>query len=547
VTTDLTICNGRILGCDGATAVRVSGGRIAAIGSDAELGVLGEVIDARSGLVMPGFEDAHTHLLHGARQLHDADLFPHRTIEAILAAIADHAAARPGKGWIRGRGWLYAPFPGGMPTRWQLDAVVPDRPAFMRCYDGHTAWANSAALRVAGIDRDTPDPFNGVIVRDAAGEPTGALLEDAQLLVERVLPASSEAEDVAGVRDAVRAFHRAGITAAQDAMADLAEFRLWTGLAHGQVDLRFRPALAMDHGQSIAEWRDRLDAYEAEAFQLRGGEWLDAGIIKGFVDGVIEARTAAMLAPYEGDTSTGLPAWEPDQLNAFVAEADRRGWQVELHAIGDRGVRMALDAYEHAARVNGPWTGRPHGAAAGPFERRHRVEHVETVDRADIGRFASLGVVASMQPFHGDPSPEQIDVWAGNIGPDRAGRAWAWRSIRDAGGRIAFGSDWPVVPFDPFIALNNAVNRRTTGGWPSDGWLPSERLSVEEALDAYTAGSAWAAFAEHRRGRIAPGLAADLVILDRDLLAGGPSAIIGTTVRATVLGGRIVHHSEELG
>jgi predicted amidohydrolase YtcJ len=545
---DLTIRNGHILGHDGATAIRIEAGRITGIGTDAGLGTQGEVVDAQGGLVMPGFDDAHTHLLYGARQMRDADLFPHRTVETILAAIAAHAAATPERPWVRGRGWLYSPFPGGMPSRRLLDTVVPDRPAFLRCYDGHTAWVNSAALALAGIDRATPDPFNGVIVRDEDGEPTGALLEDAQVLVERILPVATEPEDRAGVREAVAAFHRLGLTAAQDAMAELAEFDFWRGPARDDVDLRFRASITMDHGQSFSEWCERLDAFERAAFPLRGGRRLDAGIIKGFVDGVIEARTAAMLAPYEGDTSTGLPAWEPDQLKAFVAEADRRGWQVELHAIGDRGVRMALDAYEHAARVNGPWTGDPlgRGAARGTVTRRHRVEHLETVDRADIPRFAQLGVVASMQPFHGDPSPEQIDVWAANIGPDRASRAWPWRSITDAGGRIAFGSDWPVVPFDPFIALNNAVNRQTTGGEPAGGWLPSERLTVEDALVAYTAGSAWAAFAEHRRGRLGLGLDADVIVLDRDLLAAGPSAIIGTSVRATVLGGRIVHRSEDV-
>jgi predicted amidohydrolase YtcJ len=304
----------------------------------------------------------------------------------------------------------------------------------------------------------------------------------------------------------------------------------------------------MAPGQTLAAWRDRLDAYEAQAFPMRGGDRLDAGILKTFVDGVIEARTASMLAPYEDDTSAGLPAFEPDHLDAMTAEADRRGWQVEAHAIGDRGVRLALDAFERATAANGPWRGDPHGrgAAAGAHDRRHRVEHIETIDPSDIGRFGGLGVIASMQPYHGDPSPNQITVWAGNIGPERASRAWAWRSIRDAGGTLAFGSDWPVVPFDPFIALNNAVNRQTRDGEPADGWLPSQRLTVAEALEAYTLGGAIAAHAEHRRGRIVPGHDADVIVLDRDLLAAGPSAIIGTTVRLTVLGGRIVHRSEDL-
>ena len=549
MSTELTIRNGRILGNDGATSVRISGGRIAAVGSDTEISTAGQVIDAQGGLVMPGFDDAHLHLLSGARQLADAQLYPLETLDGIGEAIGRHAAANPDAPWVLGRGWLYAPFPGGMPTRHQLDALVPDRPAYMGCYDGHSAWANTIALGIAGIDRHTPDPPNGVIVRDEDGEPTGGLKEEAQLLVERHIPGPTDEADRAAVREAQAGMHALGLTAAQDAWLDLGELEFWKRVhADGELDLRLRVALIMEPGQTLAEWRDRLDAYEAAAFGLRGGDRLDAGILKGFVDGVIEARTAAMLEPYDDDTSRGLPAWEPDALDAFVIEADRRGWQIELHAIGDRGVRLALDAFERAAVANGPWTGDPHGsgAVAGTWPRRHRVEHIECISREDIGRFAQLGVVASMQPYHGDPSPNQISVWAGNIGPERASRAWAWASIRAAGGRLAFGSDWPVVPYDPFIALNNAVNRQTTAGMPAGGWLPSERLPLEAALDAYTAGSAWAAFAEHRRGRVTPGADADVVILDRDLLVAGPSAIIGTTVKATVLGGRVMYRSEDL-
>ena len=208
---------------------------------------------------------------------------------------------------------------------------------------------------------------------------------------------------------------------------------------------------------------------------------------------------------------------------------------------------MALDAYEHAARVNGPWAGDPHGrgVAPGTHARRHRVEHVEMIDAADIARFGQLGVVASMQPYHGDPSPMQIGPWAANIGPDRARSAWSWRSIREAGGVVALGSDWPVVPYDPIIALNAAVNRTTTKGEPAGGWSP-EKLPLPDALEAYTAGSAHAGFADHRRGRVTPGMDADVIVLDRDLLAAGPSAIIGTGVALTVLNGRIVHHTEAL-
>ncbi len=547
MTNDLRIVNARIFGAPGATAIRVRGGRIDRVGSEAETGRAGEVIDAADGLVIPGLDDAHIHLLGGARQMADAQLKVDDTVEKILERIGTHAAATPDRPWVLGRGWAYAQFPGSLPTAAMLDAIVPDRPAFVECYDGHTAWVNTAALRLAGINGETPDPPAGAIVRDERGAPTGALKETAQDLVRRHLPQPTEEEDRAAVRIAIAGLHAMGITAAQDAWLEPSELAFWERVhAEGELDLRFRGALIMEPGQTPAEWLDRLDAYEAQAFPLRGGDRLDAGILKGFVDGVIEARTASMLSPYEDDTSAGLPAWEPDELDAFVTEADRRGWQVELHAIGDRGVRLALDAFEHAAAANGPWAGDPHGKGVEPgtHRRRHRVEHVETIDPADVGRFARLGVVASMQPYHGDPSPNQATLWAGNIGPERASRAWAWGSIHAAGGRLAFGSDWPVVSFDPWIALNSAVNRQTVDGFPEGGWLPGERLPLARAIEAYTAGSAHAGFADHRRGRIAPGLDADLVVLDRDLLAGGRSAIIGTGARVTILGGRVVHRSE---
>jgi hypothetical protein len=283
---------------------------------------------------------------------------------------------------------------------------------------------------------------------------------------------------------------------------------------------------------TLEAWETTLEEYETLVADLLDGDWLDVGILKAFADGVIETRTASMLEPYVDDTSAGNPEWDAEQLDAFVAEADARGWQLEIHAIGDGGIRMALDAFERAAAANAV------------RDRRHRVEHVETVARVDIPRFGALGVVASMQPYHADPSPNQIDVWARNIGPERAGQAWSWASIRHNGGVIALGSDWPVVPFDPFIALNSAVNRQTVDGHPPGGWLPSEKLSLPEALAAYGHGSAYAAFADTRRGTIRVGGDADVVVLDRDILAGGPSSLIGTSVALTIVGGEVVHRSE---
>ena len=524
---------------DAPTAVAVVDDRIAWVGSDEDAladwrGPATDVVEARGGLVMAGFEDAHIHLLSGARGLGEVDLFQAGDVDRILGLIRAHAAAHRDAEWVTGHGWLYVPFPGGLPTREQLDAAVPDRPAWMTCYDGHTGWANTRGLAAAGIDRNTPDPPGGVIVRDDAGEPTGALKEAAVELVDRVLPRPALDDDLAALRRTMRDLHRAGITAAQEAWSEQEDLPVWRRLfADGDLGVRVRLAFQMTPDMSIEQWRQRLDQYEVAAHPLRGGLWLSAGILKAFADGVIESRTAAMLAPYEGDTSSGHSDWTPDVLGAFVREADVRDWQVEIHAIGDRAVRMTLDAFERAAFDNGTRA------------RRHRVEHIETVDAADIPRFGKLGVVASMQPYHADPSPNQILLWAGNIGPERATRAWPWASILRNGGTVAFGSDWPVVPFDPFIAVNSAVNRQTVDGEPPGGWLPSERLTLPEALSAYTLGSARAARADGRRGTVVPGLDADLVVLDRDLLEAGASGIIGTRIGLTVVGGRIVHRTED--
>jgi predicted amidohydrolase YtcJ len=497
------------------TAVGVADGRISFVGDDAtarreHAGPGTQFLDARGGLVTAGLEDAHLHLLSGARSLDRVDLFGAETLEEIGARITRWAAEHPAAPWVVGRGWFYVPFPGGLPTAAQLDSLVPDRPAYLRCYDGHSGWANSRALAIAGVGASTPDPPNGRIVRDpVTGAPSGAVLESAQELLERALPSPTADEDAASLARAFAALAAKGITAVQDAWVEADDVPLFRRLRDaGAIPLRVRLGMGMPSGIEPGPWADLLDRYDSLVGDLSGDPWLTSGILKGFADGVIESRTAAMLAPYEGDTSTGAPEWGPDALAAAVERASRRGWQLEIHAIGDAGVRMALDAYERAGTAG----------AGDPRARRHRVEHIETIDPADLPRFGTLGVIASMQPFHADPAPNQIAIWAGNIGPVRAKRAWAWRSILDRGGRLAFGTDWPVVPFDPFIALHGAATRQTPAGEPPGGWLPTERLTIAEALAAYTVGSAFAAHAETRRGMIEAGRDADLVVLDRDLL-----------------------------
>jgi predicted amidohydrolase YtcJ len=434
-----------------------------------------------------------------------------------------------------GRGWFYAVFPNGMPDRILLDSVVPNRPMAIEAYDSHTTWVNTAALRRLGIADDTPNPPRGEIQRDAAGGATGILKEAAMELVDRALAQPSLAQDVESLASAASLAYRHGLTSVQEAGGGRKQFAIYQALrASGRPMVRIRLGQRMEPGLTMADWERRLVEYEAAALPHRGDPWISAGIVKAFADGVIETGTAVMLAPYEGRIAgqpgaLGDAPWEPGELAAAVRVADGRGWQVQVHAIGDGAVRQALDAFEQAAAANGP------------RDRRHRIEHIETIDAADIPRFGSLGVVASMQPYHADPEPAQLDSYGSMIGPERASRGWPWNSIRRTGGRLAFGSDWPIVSFDPFIGLNSAINRTTRDGRPPGGWLPHERVPLADALAAYTSASAWAAHEDAFKGTLEPGMLADVVVLDRDLFTTPPSEIVAASVQTTILGGRIVY------
>ena len=362
------------------------------------------------------------------------------------------------------------------------------------------------------------------------GEPTGALKEAAGGLVEDLIPEPTAQRHYALLLQALALLNRTGITAVQDAG--------WTP----EEAARFLPLLERARAEGKLTVRTRLSVNFspddpatglAEAVRLRdrAPDGLIAfGGAKGYVDGVIESHTAAMLAPWSDDPALGkgTPRWEQDALDRAVAAADEAGLQVWLHAIGDRGIRMALDAFAAAAKKNGP------------RDRRHRVEHVESIDPADVPRFAALGAVASMQPLHANPDQNLESIWARNVGPDRASRGFAWRLIEKAGGRLAFGSDWPVVPPDVFRGLYCAVARRTRDGKPAGGWQPRLAVSMDGALRHYTIDAAWAGFGETERGSIRVGKRADLVVLSRDLLAAPPEEILETRVLLTLLEGKPV-------
>jgi predicted amidohydrolase YtcJ len=538
---DLIVINGKVYAADGAAelaeAVAVRGNKVIRVGSNREIQRLKRaqtiVVDARGGAVMPGFIDAHAHLINGGLSLDQISLSDAATIDDIKDTIRVWAEAHPERDWITGRGWYYQPFNGAMPTRQMLDALVPDRPAYLIAYDGHTGWANTKALKAAGITRRTPSPANGVIVKDPrTGEPTGALKEAAMALMSAAAPRPTEEDRIAAARAAIDEAHRFGVTSVHDAGAAAADLDLYDRLRkRRELTLRVYQALRADATLNEAT----LEELEQVRKRFADDPVLKTGAVKLIADGVIESHTAAMLEPYANRPAIkGDARFTPEQLNKVVAMLDQRGWQVMTHAIGDAAVRMTLDAYQAAAKAN----------PAPERGRRHRIEHIETIDPADIPRFGKLGVIAAMQPVHATPSPTPGDVWSVNIGEKRAARGWVWNSIARSGGRLAFGSDWPVMTIDPLRGLHVAVTRTTQDGLPAGGWVPAERLPIRRAIDAYTRDAAWASFDELRKGMLARDMLADIVVLTDDIFSGPASRLTTTEVAVTIADGKVVYRRD---
>ncbi|HTM31198.1 MAG TPA: amidohydrolase [Vicinamibacterales bacterium] len=530
---DLVVVNGRVFtgaGSPRQEAVAVRGSQIVAVGARSSIEALKgpstSVVDAGGAAVLPGFNDSHVHFLSGAQSLQELDLSGARTLEEVLQKIREFAAANPGAPWIRGRGWNYGAFPDGLPTRAQLDRALPDRPAVLVCFDGHSSWVNSKALQAARIDSSTADPPNGAITRIGnTREPDGLLKESAQGLVRKVMPEPSRAEKRRAIAAGIELAHSIGVTSIQNASGNDEEFAVYEeARAAGELPLRVYSSLSVSPGFTEAD-ADRFDAIRR---RIANDDRFKAGAVKLLVDGVIETNTAVMLAPYVNNPATrGVPNYPAPELDRIVRMLDARGWQIFVHAIGDGGVRMTLDAFERAAKANPP-------PARG---RRHRVEHIETIDLADVPRFGALGVIASMQPPHTRlmNSPNPRGQWAGNIGPERQARGWMWKDIRERGGRLAFGSDWPVASLNPLTGIWIGLNRIGHGS------VASQRLSLDEMIDGYTAGAAYAAFDEDRKGRLAPGQLADIVVLTRDIFAAPPTAADDVQVRVTIFDGRVVY------
>jgi hypothetical protein len=516
-----------------ADAVAVSAGRIAAIGQSREIRALAgrdtRVVELGGRTLVPGFIDAHIHPIEGGMIRSQCDLYDLSGADAYLRAIADYAATNPDRAWITGGGWSLPDFPGGNPRREPLDAVVPDRPVMLYNRDGHDVWVNSAALAAAGIDGTTSDPVDGRIERDANGEPSGALHEGAIDLVADHAPPVGHADRVAGLLEGQRHLHRLGITGWQDAIVrphDLAAYR--EVHASGRLSARARLALLWDNKRGL----EQID----ELVEMRDGaqrEGLQAGSVKLFVDGIIENRTAVTVEPYldaDGGASAnrGIPMIEPELLTAAVVELDRRGFQCHFHAIGDGGVRLALDAVEAAQAANGP------------SEHRHHIAHIELIHPDDIGRFASIGAVANMQPFWAMLESQMRDLRFPVLGMDRARWQFPFRSLLDAGARMAAGSDWPVTTPNPMLEMEVAVTRTDVFDRAHDPLFPEERITLDEALAAFTIGSAYVNHLDAETGSIEIGKRADLAILDRDIRSPDAGPLGEARVLATLIDGALV-------
>jgi len=516
-----------------AQAVAIYRGKIVAVGDDPEIerrrGMGTKVINAGGKLVLPGFVDCHIHFIDGSFSLGRVNLEGAKDPADIQKRLREYASEHPGDDWILGRGWNYAMFgPEALPHKKYLDEIFPDRPVFLEGYDGHTYWANSKALAMAGIVRETADPQNGAIVRDPkTGEATGAVKESAQDLIAKVIPKPSRAEQLLALRAGMKWANEHGITRVHSAGGDFEVLDLFDEMRHhGDLSVRMYIAYFLNP----PELRPQDLAAIEHARKKFHDDWIDAGAVKFMVDGVVESHTAAMLEPYSDDPSLkGKLFWEPSKYKAAVAELDKRGLQLFTHAIGDYGVRTALDAYENAETRNHK------------RDRRPRIEHIETIATPDIPRFGKLGVIASMQPLHSYPDADTLDVWARNAGADRASRAWPWKSISDAGGRLAFGSDWPVVTLNPWEGVQTAVTRQTTEGKPVNGFVPEQRLTVAEAIDGYTLGAAFAGRREKSEGSLEIGKLADLIILSQNIFDIDPHKIAATKVVTTIVGGRLVY------
>ncbi len=525
----LVLLNGRVYTMDAARswaeAVAVVDGKIAFVGTSAQSEAWVRPgtrrVDLQGRMVLPGFQDSHVHLISGGMVEPACDLASAKT-RAELEQQVRTCAATPGP-WVVGRGWELPLFPAAHPKKELLDALVPDRPALFSAADGHSAWVNSRALAIAGITRQTSDPPNGRIERDpTSGEPTGTLREAATELVRAQIPAASAADYVRGLRRGMAEANRLGITSIQEANADEARLRAYAELDRANaLTLRVVAALRTDPMRDEAQVSDMV--------RLRGayaGARLRPIAAKIFADGVIESHTAALLEPYlDAPRERGLANFEPQALQRLVGRLDKQGFQVHTHAIGDRAIRITLDAYQAARRAN-----RRRDA-------RHQVAHLQLIDPADVPRFRQLDVIANFQALWAQADEYITELTEPKLGERRSRWLYPIGSVAKSGARVAGGSDWPVSSLDPLSAIELGVTRRPVGDSNRQAWLPEQRVDLATMIAAYTSVGAYANRQERTTGSIEVGKAADLVVLERDLFALSPDQIHSARVLWTLLDG----------
>jgi hypothetical protein len=536
---DLVLVNGKIWTVNKAQpeaeALAVWHGRILAVGTNADIRALAsantQVIDLNGRRVVPGFYDSHIHLLGSGERLSEVALKDAENEEEFGRRLREFDQKLPRDRWLTGGEWDHdRTFKGELPTAELIDKYVPNRPVFLRRYDGHMGVVNTRVLKMANITAQTPDPSGGVIYRKSGSkEPTGLLRDNAMNLLGGLFPPTSDTEVAEAVHAALAEMRREGVTSAQDmdGSDDATRrklFRTYQQLARsGQLTAR------IDLRWPLAQWQQLTRLGLAGGF---GDDWVKIGGVKGFVDGSLGSSTAKMFEPFVNEPgSTGVYVTPLNKLREYILGADKAGLSVALHAIGDRANAELLDIYAEVASLNGP------------RERRFRIEHAQHLRPEDYRRFHDLGVIASMQPYH------VIDDgrWAeGRIGGKRCASSYAFRSLLDAGSRLAFGSDWSVAPISALLGIDAAVNRRTLDNKNPLGWFPEQKITVAEAIEAYTLGSAYAGFEEKDRGSLEPGKLADLVVLSRDILADSErDHIADTAVLMTMVGGKAVYERKE--
>ena len=540
---DIILMNGRVWTGNEepafTEAVAIKGNRILQTGTSVAIkklaGKTTRVVDLKGRLVTAGINDAHVHFLSGSLSLSGIDLNECKTEQESLNIVAAFEKKHPEKKWLTGLGWQYSIFPGSMPSKKGLDKISSTRPIYIGAYDGHSAWVNSRALELAGINKDTRFEGFGEIIRDANGEPTGALIEGAKYLVGKLLPKPTREEKLVALRQGMQYAAEHGMTTIQNASGDMDELSLYeTLLKNKELTIRYGAAFSVDEGTTDVA----IQTFVAARNRIGKSPQLRAGSIKFMLDGVIESHTAPMLEPYSdvpadsklANSDFAIPL---ERYRSLVTKLDKAGFQIYTHAIGDRSVREVLNAYENAQQINGV------------RDSRHRIEHIEQSSPDDLPRFAKLGVMASMEPIHADPG--SVEVWSKAVGEKRLAHGFVWASMLKNKAHLVYSSDWPACSTpDPIRGLHNAVNRRTIDGVPENGWVPEQKISIKDALIAYTQGGAYSSFDENEKGKIMPGYLADIVVYSQNLFEIAPMDTYKTKVVMTIFDGKIIYENKGL-